>query len=195
MNAILPPGNEANTWLGRHCGFRTRDALAFHGDVRIRTGQDKIFALHRGPDLRELGWECHYRTEDDPLGVRYRKGLPKGIVGTPPLGATRLIVTEGALSAIAAAALLPGEARTCVAGIGGVWTAEAAACVVGLLFRTRAEVVEVAFSQHHRAGQEMHKQAVHYLSTGGIDAVPLDAPPGGWLAALREARQGGRAGA
>jgi hypothetical protein len=106
MNAITPPNDDATGWLYRTTGLRLSDGAAFIGDVAICPVRDAVFARHRDPCMNELGWECHYRTPDDRIGVRYRKGLAKGIVCTPPRGAIRLVVTEGALSAVATAALL-----------------------------------------------------------------------------------------
>ncbi|MGK7864672.1 hypothetical protein [Falsiroseomonas sp. E2-1-a4] len=192
MNFITPPNDEPDTWLGRTHGLRTTDAARFHGLVRIRMQEGLVFAQHHDSEFRALDWECIYRDANGRTTSRYKRGAQKGIVFTPPRGTTRLVVTQGVLSALAAAALLPAEDRTtCVAAIGGAWNPEAAACVVALHFRTMANVVEFAFDTHAPTLREMRDRAVHYLNAGGVDAEALEAPPGGWLAALRDMRLGG----
>lgn len=191
MNVITSPIHEANTWLGRTYGLRTGDAARFRGLVRIRMREDLVFAQHHDSEFRALDWECIYRDANGRAASRYKRGAQKGIVFTPPQNTTRLIVTQGVLSALAAAALLPAEDRTtCVAAIGGVWTPEAAACVVSLYFRTMADAVEIAFDTHAPALREMRDDAVHRLNAGNVDAVALEPPPDGWLGALRGTRLG-----
>jgi hypothetical protein len=193
MNVITPSADEPNTWLGRTYGLRTTDARRFAGQVDIRMREDLIFAQHHDSEFSALEWECIYRDANGRTASRYKRGARKGVVFTPPRGTSRLIVTQGVLSALAAAALLPAEdCTTCVAALGGVWNPEAAACVVALYFRTLADVVEIGSDTHAPALREMRDDAVHYLNAGGVDAVALEPPPGGWLAALRDTRLGGR---
>jgi hypothetical protein len=156
--------------------------MPFAGRVRIRIEDDQVFAHHHGERFEDLGWECIYRDPDGRPASRYKRGAQKGIVATPILGHTRLIVTEGVLSALAAAALLsPDDRSTCVAAIGGAWNAHTASCVVSTLCRTAAISVEVAFSSHVPALRAMRDRAVDHLNGGGVDAVALE-PPAGRLA-------------
>ncbi|MGK7866916.1 hypothetical protein [Falsiroseomonas sp. E2-1-a20] len=61
MNIITPPADERDTWLGRTHGLRTTDAARFHGQVRIRMREDRVFAQHHDNEFRALDWECIYR--------------------------------------------------------------------------------------------------------------------------------------
>jgi hypothetical protein len=60
---------------------------------------------------------------------------------------------------------------------------------------TEARCVEIAIGTHSPALRAMRDGAVAELGAAGFDVVALEPPPGGWLAALREARlgTGGRA--
>ena len=169
--------------------FAQSDASPFEGDVRINTHTNRIFARHRSGRGEELGWECHQMRPDGRVSVTYPKGRTKGLVVAGAPGRSRLRLTEGALAAVAARALLsPGDDPVWVVGLGGFWNEEAARHLAAFIARQRIRTVEVANGTHHPAGQAMRAAALRGLAAMPVDVVDHPAPDGGWLAALRSAR-------
>ncbi|MGK7870231.1 hypothetical protein [Falsiroseomonas sp. E2-1-a20] len=195
MNIITPPPRAALHPLARIFGLTPADAAPFEGDVRIDHHRGRIFSRHRSGEGHELGWECHQVRPDGRFDVNYAGGHQKGLVVSAALGSRRLRLTEGAVAAIAARALLhPGEPITWIVGLGGVWTADAARHIATLVERKNITIIETANATHHPAGQQMRAAALKELAALAVEVVNLPAPNEGWLAALRSARLGAEVG-
>lgn len=195
MNIITPPPLAALHPLVRIFGLTPADAAPFEGDVRIDHRRGRIFARHRSGEGHELGWECHQVRPDGRFDVSYARGRQKGLVVSAALGSRRLRLTEGAVAAIAARALLhPGEPSTWIVGLGGFWTADAARHIATLVERQNITIVELANAMHHPAGLRMRAAALEELAALSVEVVDFPAPDQGWLAALRSARLGAEVG-
>ena len=124
-------------WL-EDLGFRRADLAVFGAEVRLLAAAGgALLARHRDAAGRETGWECVAAPAGGPRDGRLRyahtpgdtKALFRSPRGGGPGREHRLLVADGALPAIAAAACDRRWSRTRYAGVGGVWT-EAAALAV-----------------------------------------------------------------
>jgi hypothetical protein len=173
-------------WLA-DLGFRRGDLARFGGDVRLEHGA--LLARHRGADGRPLGWERVWPGPGGGLHYRHSRGGTKGLFRSRVPGARRLVLTCGALPAVAAAACDADRAGSCHAGVGGAWTPAAAAATAALVVGGVSRVV-LAFAAT-AAGEATAARALADLA--GLPArVEVLAPPRGtWLATLRQRRRAG----
>ncbi|GAA0598220.1 hypothetical protein GCM10009416_40520 [Craurococcus roseus] len=113
------------SWL-HALGLHPSDLAGFGAEVRL-AGRE-LRALHRDAAGRSTGWERvvagpHGRTDgrtDGRLRYAHTEGGAKALFRSPPGRTYRLLVTDGALPAIAAAACDRRWSATCYAGVGGV---------------------------------------------------------------------------
>ncbi|MGK7871536.1 hypothetical protein [Falsiroseomonas sp. E2-1-a20] len=189
MNIITPPRLAALHPRAQPFGLTPADAAAFEGDVRIDHHRELISARHRSGGGHELGWEYHQFRPDGRFDVTFGRGRHKGLVVSAAPGSRRLRLTEGAVAAIAARALLhPAEGAAWIVGLGGGWTADAARHIATLVERQKITIVEMANATHHPAGQRMRAKALEDLAALSVELVDFPAPDQGWLAALRRVR-------
>jgi hypothetical protein len=192
MSYIDPrfPTFPSNSFAARQ-GLRPADATPF-GHI-IRLTPDRVIARHIDSAWNPLGWEVYAEGRNGRLAVTYTRSAQKGLVATriPRSKGCEIILVEGALAALAAAALNPvglGE-TVMVVGLGGHWNAEVLEEIDCLAINARACCINVAISDHHPAGQRMREQALADLKDR-IFVHPLPSPSGGWRAALIAARSG-----
>jgi hypothetical protein len=100
----------------------------------------------------------------------------------------RLLLTEGALAAVAARALLAAAAdESWVVGLGGVWNEDVARDLATLIARQNIRVVELANATHHPPGPPCAPPRARISPRWG-ELLDVAAPEGGWLAELRRVR-------
>ena len=178
-------------------GLRRGDLAVFGAEVRLLAagGGAALLARHRDGAGRETGWEHVAAPVAGPRGGRLRyahtRGGAKALFRSPPgsgAGRHRLLVADGALPAIAAAACDRRWSRTRYAGVGGVWT-EAAALAVRALVEAGIARVVLGFAATE-AGERMARAALADLE--GLPAcVEVRHPDcGTWLATLQRQRAG-----
>ena len=101
-------------------GLRPSDLAVFGAEVRL-AGRE-LRALHRDSAGRGTGWERVAAGPHGRLRYAHTEGGAKALFRSPPGFIHRLLVTDGALPAIAAAACDRRWSRTRYAGVGAVWT-------------------------------------------------------------------------
>lgn len=173
------------SWLN-DLGLRPSDLAVFGAEVRL-AGRE-LQALHRDASGRGTGWERVAAGPHGRLRYAHTGGGAKALFRSPPGLTHRLLVTDGALPAIAAAACDRRWSCTRYAGVGGVWTAAAAQAVRALVEDGIARVV-LAFAATE-AGGRMARAALADFE--GLPAcVEVRHPDcGTWLATLRRQRAG-----
>ncbi|WP_159351026.1 hypothetical protein [Roseomonas harenae] len=172
-------------------GLRPADATPFSHNIRLTP--DRVLARHIDSAWKPLGWEVYSEGRNGRPAVNYPRGARKGLVATsiPRWKGCEIILVEGALAALAAAALNPaglGETMM-VVGLGGHWNTDVLDELDCLAVNARACCINVAISDHHPAGQRMREQALAGLENR-IFVRPLPSPPDGWRATLVAARIG-----
>ena len=172
-------------WLN-DLGLRPSDLAVFGAEVRL-AGRE-LQALHRDASGRGTGWERVAAGPHGRLRYAHTEGGAKALFRSPPDRAHRLLVADGALPAIAAAACDRRWSCTRYAGVGGVWTAAAAQAVAALVAGGVARVV-LAFAATE-AGERMARAALADLE--GLPACVEVRPPdcGTWIATLQRQRAG-----
>ena len=172
-------------WLN-DLGLRRSDLVMFGAEVRL-AGRE-LQARHRDAAGRGTGWERVAAGPHGRLRYAHTEGGAKALFRSPPGFIHRLLVTDGALPAIAAAACDRRWSCTCYAGVGGVWTAAAAQAVRALVDNGIARVV-LAFAATE-AGERMARAALADLE--GLPACIETRHPdcGTWVATLRRRRAG-----
>ncbi len=172
-------------WLN-DLGFRRSDLAVFGAEVRL-AGRE-LRALHRDASGRGTGWERVAAGPHGRLRYAHTEGGAKALFRSPPDHPHRLLVADGALPAIAAAACDRRWSCTRYAGVGGVWTAAAAQAVAALVAGGVARVV-LAFAATE-AGGRMARAALADLE--GLPAcVEVRHPDcGTWIATLQRQRAG-----
>ncbi len=188
MNQLVAPGFPAASFAACQ-GLRPADTAAFPG---VRLSPNRVRARHIDGRDCPLGQEVYGEEVPGRPFVSYTRGARKGLVVSriPQGGPVDIVLVEGALAALAAAALDGGDGvrRRVFVGVGGFWNGQVAS-EVGLSWPGEAAGgVLVAFSDHHAAGARMREAALWNLGALGLSAHPLPCPPGGWRAGLIAAR-------
>lgn len=157
--------------------------MPFAGEVAWRNG---VFgARHRAWDGRTTGWELR-------KGNKYffsRDGF-RALFRSDPTGRSRLVLSCGALPAIAFAALEGHRSDTVWGGVGGGWTQAAEAYLYMLVMRGAVRRVVLAFAANP-AGNRSRAVVRDALASWGaaLDSIEDVCPPGrDWVAALASAR-------
>ncbi len=178
--APLPASTHA--WLGT-LGFRRSDLLPFREDLRVADGA--LGARHRDAAGRPLGWEWASASADGRLRYRCTAGMRRCLVRSQTPEARRLVLTDGPLPAIAAAALADAVSGSIYAG--GGWTELAEEAVRALVTNGVREVV-LAYAATP-VGARMAEMALSDLADLAA-SVAVQPPPTArtWLDALASAR-------
>jgi hypothetical protein len=178
-NARRPAGASSPfAWLN-YLGLRRRDIVPFP-DLRLEGGS--VSALHRDAAGQALGAERIWY--DGRLRYLYTPGARRGLFRAIPQGASRLVVADGPLPVVAAAAL---DRPAVVTGYAGGW-GDIAADAVRRLAAAGIDTVVLAFAATE-VGARTTERALEDLV--GVPArIEVMQPPAGttWLAALAAAR-------
>lgn len=175
-------------WLSA-MGLLRSDLAAFGDDLTVRSGM--LHARHRDADGHVLGVERVWEAAGE---VRYShtKGGRRGVVVGPLAGTpARILVADGALPVLCAAACDGMRDDTAYVGLPGAWSAVAAARIASLVLDGAGEIVLALAGTE--AGQRSVAAAVADLRPlrSQIARLARRAPPaGGWPAALRALRRG-----
>jgi hypothetical protein len=194
-----PPRRHSPVAWFEDLGLRRADLVVFGAEVRLLAdaGCAALLARHRDATGRETGWE---RVAAAPVGdprsgrLRYAhtRGGAKALFRSPPGGGPgrqhRLLVADGALPAIAAAACDRRWSFTRYAGVGGVWTEAAAQAVRALVEDGIARVV-LGFAATP-AGERMARAALADLRSLPACVEVRHPDCGTWIATLQRQRAG-----
>ena len=173
------------SWLN-DLGLRPSDLAVFRAEVRLTSR--KLRALHRDASGRGTGWERVAAGPHGQLRYAHTEGGAKALFRSPPDHAHRLLVADGALPAIAAAACDRRWSCTRYAGVGGVWTEAAALAVRALVGEGIARVV-LGFAATE-AGARMARAALVDLQSLPACVEVRHPDCGTWIATLQRHHAG-----
>ncbi len=168
-------------WLN-DLGLRRRDIVPFP-DLRLQGAS--VLALHRDAAGRPLGTERIWC--DGRLRYAYTPGAQRGLFRAIPPGARRLVIADGPLPVVAAAAL---DCPAVTTGYAGGWGDIAADAVLRLV-EADIDTVTLAFAATE-VGRRATERALEDLA-GTPARIEVMHPPDGttWLAALAAVRGAG----
>ncbi len=172
-------------WLNDF-GLRRRDLVPFGTDLRPEGGV--LLALHRDAAGAPLGLERVGVGRDERLRYSYTPGARRGLFRALPPGAGRLVLADGPLPAVAAAAL---ESPAEPSGYAGGWGEVAAAAVRRLIESGTIDTVVLRFAATP-VGARPAERALEDLAGLAVRLEVAPPPRETWLASLAAARGAGR---
>jgi hypothetical protein len=175
------PARSPLAWLN-DLGVRRRDLAPFGAD--LRTGGSALLAIHRDAAGIPLGTERVTVGRDARLRYSYTPGKSRGLFRAIPPGARRLVIADGPLPAVAAAALESAEEPTAYAGGWG----EVAAAAVRRLVESGATTCVVLRFAATPVGVRTLERALHDLAGLAVPVMVAPPPRETWLASLAAAR-------
>jgi hypothetical protein len=173
-------------WLAAH-GLTAADLARFAEELRVEG--DTLLARHRNQHGSPIGWEIISPRLPRPSS-RYTAGAQGGAFRVFPTPRFRLVLTSGALQALAVAAFEGHRDNTAYVGLGGHLGAAARATLTGYLVRWGVQKVEYAFGKSDTELGIYSAADTHIVGVaeghgfGPLEWGPMPPPDGCWLQAL-----------
>ncbi|WP_090570518.1 hypothetical protein [Belnapia rosea] len=178
-------------WLAR-LGLNTADLAPFADELRVEG--DTLLARHRNQRGSPIGWEIITPACPQP-NSRYTVGGQGGAFRVFPTPCPRLVLTNGALQALAVAAFEGHRHDTAYVGLGGHPGAAARATLTNYLVRWGVQEVEHAFGESDAELDVYSTADTHIVGLaerrrlGPLGWGPMPPPGGCWLKALSLVRK------